>query len=195
MITSPFFWAGLAAVIFFFLTLALVGLSWFAPTSGKKRLLTAEAVALFLMVGLTLGLGWDHWQRIQALTATPEPEAELITDWAREGVTLMILGLSLVFGSLLSCFSWVRAGFAGNGIRSVIWAIAGLRVVLWSVALIDLYNRASNPSDPEFIADGQLAGIAAPMLEAMAGSILFWLPACCVLFGISIVASLVMRAK
>ncbi|MGB0952608.1 MAG: hypothetical protein ACPG31_05250 [Planctomycetota bacterium] len=195
MIWNPFFWGGILAVAFFFLTLALVGLSWFAAPSGKQRLLRAEGVAMFLMLLLTGWLGQDLWNNLQGLLETPEPSMDQITEWARELVSMMIVGLSLVFGSLLSCFSWVRAGFAGNGIRSVVWALAGLKVVLWSVALIDLMNRATNTDEPTFIPDGELAGVSAPILEAMGNSISFWLPLCAGLFLSSIFASLAMRRK
>jgi len=193
MIESPYFWAGFAAGAFFLLSIALVGLSWFAAPSGKKRLLAGEGVALVLMLALTTWLGLDLWGRIQAMTASPEPPASTITSWAREAITMLILGLALVFGSLFSCFGWVRAGFAGNGIRSVVWAVFGLRVVLSSVVLVDLFNRASNPSDPAFIAEGKLAEVATPVLEQLQASMVFWLPLVVSLFLLSGVVSVVMR--
>lgn len=193
MIWNPFFWAGLVAVVFFFLTLALVGLSLFAAPSGKRRLLAAEGVALFLVLALTGWLGNDLWASLQALSGEPEPLTAVLTEWAKETMTMVILGLSVVFGALISCFGWVRAGYAGNGIRSVIWALAGLKVVLWSVATIDLLNRATNAEEESFIPAGKLAEVATPFLEGAASSISFWLPACGVLFLFSIVASLVMR--
>lgn len=195
MIWNPFFWGGILAVAFFFLTLALVGLSWFAAPSGKQRLLRAEGVALFLMLVFTGWLAADLWKSLQGLLETPEPSMATLSEWAKEMSSMMIIGLSLVFGSLLSCFSWVRAGFAGNGIRSVIWALIGLKVVLWSVSLLDLMNRATNTEDPEFIPDGELAAISQPILEALSNSASFWMLLCAGLFLSSIFASLAMRNK
>ncbi|MHC4823746.1 MAG: hypothetical protein ACYTEP_06980 [Planctomycetota bacterium] len=191
---SPYFLAGLLAVVFFFLTAALVGLSLFAAPSGKKKLLRAESVAMLLVLGFMTWLCLGMWEDLQALLRTPEPAPMQLGDWGRRTASLLLLGLSLVFASLVGCFGWVRAGFAGNGVRMLVWSFLCLKVVTASVSLLDLLSRAQVQGEGA-IPSGDLAGVAAPILDEISADILFWIPTTGVLLLVSLAASLWLRRR
>lgn len=191
---SPYFLAGLLAVVFFFLTAALVGLSLFAAPSGKKKLLRAEGAAMFLVLAFLTWLSLGLWEDLQALLGVPEPAPLQLGDWGRRTASLLLLGLSLVFASLVGCFGWVRAGFAGNGVRMLVWAFLCLKVVTASVTVLDLLARAQVQGE-EAIPDGELAGVAAPILDEIQADILFWLPTTGVLLLLSLAGSLWLRKR
>jgi len=186
--TSPYFLAGLLAVIFFFLSAALIGLSLFATPSAKRKLLLAENVALLLVLSFLLFLGWELWQELQRLTATVEPSLTQLGDWSRRSVSVLLLGLSVVFASLIGCFGWVRAGFAGRGVRNLVAALIGLRVVLASVSVLDLLSRAANNGE-QAIAAGDLAGEANLIFQSIASNLTGWGLFCALVFGLSFAAS------
>ncbi len=186
--TSPYFLAGLLAVIFFFLSAALVGLSLFATASGKRKLLLAENVALLLVFSFLLFLAWQLWQELQLLTASVEPTLTQLGDWMRRGTSVLLLGLSAVFGSLIGCFGWVRAGFAGRGVRNLVVALFSLRVVLASVAVLDLLSRASSNGE-QAIAAGDLAAEADTVLQSIASQLQSWGWFCAIALILSLLAS------
>ena len=191
---SPYFLAGLLAVVFFFLTAALVGLSLFTAPAGKKRLLRAESVAMLLVLAFLSWLSFGLWQELQALLDTPEPAPLQLGDWGRRTASLLLLGLSMVFASLVGCFGWVRAGFAGNGVRMLVWSFLCLKIVTSSVTVLDLLSRAQVQGQ-EAIPSGELAGVAAPILDEISADILFWLPTTGVLLLLSVGASLWLRRR
>jgi len=189
---SLFFLAGLVAVIFFFLTGALVGLSLFAAPSGKEKLMRAQSVALTLVTVFMLWLGWTLWGDIQLLHGAVEPSKTLLAEWARELMSMVLLGIAVVFGSLITCFGWVRAGFAGNGIRSVVWALIGVRITISSLTLVNLVSNASGEGD-QMIPNGELASVANPILENVQGDMASWAWIVVTVFTLSVVASVFFR--
>ena len=191
---SAYFLAGLLAVVFFFLSAALVGLSLFAAPSGKRKLMLAESVALTLVLGLLTFLSWQLWGELQHLRDAVWPLPKRLGDWGRRVTSVLLLGLSLVFGSLAGCFGWFRAGFAGNGIRTLVWTFLGLKVVTTSLSVLDLLHHALLKGEGSIPAGG-LAGVAAPVLEELAEGMLWWLPLCGGIFLLSVVGSVVMRRR
>lgn len=189
---SPYFLAGLLAGAFFFLTAALVGLSLFAAPSGKQKLMRAQSMALGLVTLFLLWLGADLWESLQGLLETPEPIKSTLDGWGKHMVSLMVLGIAVVFGSLITGFGWVRAGFAGNAVRSVLWALIGVRMVTSAVTLVDLMTRATGNAD-EIIPDGELAGVAQPIMDALLSSFATWTWVVVTAFAISVMATVFMR--
>lgn len=132
MFTQFFFLAGLAAVAFFFLGVALLGMSMFAETeAGRLRLTRAQSLALLLLIAFA---GWTAWKlqaHLEPWLGVPPPTAASSLHVAeRETMTVMLLGLSLVVNSLLAAFAWIRITRPGNALRSLVWALPGLQVVL-----------------------------------------------------------------
>lgn len=189
---SPYFLAGILAGAFFFSTAALVGLSLFAVAESKKRFLLAQSVTLGLVTVFLLWLSADLWVSLQGLLDTPEPIKATLDGWGKRLVSIMVLGISVVFGSLMTSFGWVRAGKAGNGIRSVLWALIGVRVVSGAVTMNDLLASASGHAE-EFIPDGELAGVSAPVMAGLQSSIVVWTWVVVTAFALSVMATVFMR--
>lgn len=144
MFTQFFFLTGLAAVAFFFLGITLLGMSLFAETEpGRRRLTRAQSVTLLLLLGLT---AWTAWRLQQSLLpwagAVPPAAASALLNAERESMTVMLLGLSLVVNSLLAAFAWVRIAVPGNALRSLLWALPGLQLVLGCKDLLGALQAA-----------------------------------------------------
>jgi hypothetical protein len=138
MFTQFFFLTGLAAVVFFFLGITLLAMSLFAESeAARRRLTSAQSVALLLLLALT---AWTSWRLQQNLLpwagAEPPSTASALLAAERESMTVMLLGLALVVNALLAAFAWVRIAVAGNALRSLLWALPGLNLVLGSKDLL-----------------------------------------------------------
>lgn len=155
LFSQPFFLVGIAAVAWLFLGGSLAGFSMFLPDGphrGLLRWLSASLVALLLL------LGWacqQTWPGIQEVIDGAELGRNDIFERRKEALSLLMLGVSAVFNALMTAFSWVRAGFAGNALRSAVWAIVGIRVVAGSVTLLGLLGRAAGDG-AEPIPDAEL---------------------------------------
>lgn len=189
---SPYFLAGILAGAFFFLTAALVGLSLLAAPSDKSKFLRSQSMALGLVTVFLLWLSADLWTALQGLLETPEPIKATLDGWGKRLVSIMVLGISVVFGSLITSFGWVRAGKAGNGIRSVLWALIGVRMVISAVTMNDLLASASGHAE-KFIPDGELAGVAAPVMAGLQSSLIIWYWVVVTAFALSVMATVFMR--
>lgn len=176
--TSPYFLAGLGAVLCFFLTGALVGFSLFTAANARLRLLQALASLLTVMVLVLAWLSHDLLGSLEGeggLLATPEPGAEALAGWTRETLSVLLFALSTVFTSLLAAFAWVRAGAAGAAFRAVPWAVVAVKVVLAAAAMMALLGRAAlAPEAPDAIPAGALAATAEPLLTATRDSLMLW---------------------
>lgn len=191
---SPFFLAGLLGGVFFFLTAAFVGLSLFAEPSGKKKLLRAQSIVLCFVTVFLLWLSADLWQSMLSLLDSPEPMRITMDDWGKKLVSILVLSISVVFGSLMTAFGWVRAGNAGNGVRSVLWALIGVRIVISAVSMTDLLASASGFGD-EIIPDGELAQVSQPVMDGLQSSLIVWAWVVVTAFAISVVATVFLRKE
>jgi hypothetical protein len=167
--TSPYFLAGLGAVVCFFATGALVGFGLFAVGEARQKLLRALAILLTIMLVVLAWLGRDLMTELRSpngLVSAEEPGTTELAGWSRNTLSVLIFGIATVFTSLLSAFSFVRAGQASSGFRCLPWAIVGVKVVLGSFAILQLLSRAGlSPESEESIPHGELAGIAGPVLD------------------------------
>ena len=151
-------------------------------------------MALCLVTVFLLWLGADHWLSLQGLLDSPEPMKVTLDDWGKKLVSIMVLGISAVFGSLITGFGWVRAGNAGNGIRSVLWALIGVRMVISAVTMNDLLASAYGIGD-ETIPDGELAKASQPVMDALQSSLVVWAWVVVTAFAISVMATVFLRKE
>lgn len=188
--SDPFFLAGFAAVLFVFLTCAFVGLSLFR--AGKRRLaiMRYQSVVLVLQV---VFLGWlaaTLWGQLDAMRQLPEPLSADLDQWTRRTFSVLLMGITLVFTSLLTTFGWARAGLVGNAMRSVVWAIPGVKLVISSVIVSGLLYRAGRPAGhEEAIAKGELAEVASGILAPLESVGTVWVPICVAMFAVSALIS------
>ena len=130
---DPYFLAGLAAVLFIFLTCTFVGLSLFRSGVARRHLMRWQSFALFLQVIFLAWLVFTLWGQIDAMRHLPEPRLAELELWTRRTMSVLLVGISTVFASLLTTFGWVRAGVVGNAMRSILWAIPAVKVVVSAV--------------------------------------------------------------
>lgn len=194
--SDPFFYAGIAAVLFIFLTCILVGLSLFSTGKAQVGYLRKQSVALFLQLGLLAWLCLTLWDQIDAMRHLPEPLVSEIEVWFRRAMSVLLVGISTVFASLLTTFGWVRIGNVGNSMRSVIWAILGVKVVIASVVVLGLMEQAHlGKGEEDAIPRGELPEVSEKLLQPLESIATIWLPACLVLFAISVVIAIGKRGK
>ena len=151
---------------------------------------TAFAIQLLFFAWLTFTL----WGQISAMRGLPEPKMEDLELWTRRTMSVLLMGIATVFASLITTFGWVRAGVLGNSMRSVIWAIPGVKVVISSVVVSGLLYRAGlKPGLEESIPIGDLPEVAEGILKPLEAVGTVWVPICAVMFLISAVMSLGQR--
>ena len=197
--TSPYFLAGLAAVVCFFLSGALVGFSLFSVGAARVRLLRSLGWLLLLMVLALAWLGRDLLADLrgpQGLTAAVEPDMAALADWTRRTLSVLIFALSMVFTSLMTAFASIRGARAAEAFRSLPWAVVGVKVVLASAAVMALLEQAGlPPGDQDAIARGELAGVARPLLDSTVAVFRWLLPAAVVWVLLSYVCSWWLRRQ
>lgn len=197
--TSPYFLAGLGAVVCFFATGALMGFGLFSVGESRRRLLRAMAILLTLMLAALAWLGWDMLTELRGpngLMTAEEPGSAELADWSRRMLSVLIFGLATVFTSLLSAFSFVRAGQASGGFRCLPWAIVGVKVVLGSWAILQLLSRATLPPEVEgAIPEGELASTAGVVLDETLRVMQWMWPAALLIVAMSAVVSVIKARK
>lgn len=189
--SDPFFLAGFAAVLFVILTCLCVGLSLFRE--GKRRI-TIMRYQSFVLALQIIFLGWlafTLWGQLDGLRQLPEPMGTDLDQWTRRTFSVLLMGITAVFVSLLTTFGWVRAGLVGNAMRSVVWAIPAVKLVISAVIVSGLLYRAGRPAGhEEAIAQGELAKAANDILAPLESVGTVWVPICLAMFVLSAVISL-----
>jgi hypothetical protein len=192
--SDPFFFAGLSVVVFFFATCILVGLSLFTVGSDRVKYLRMQSVNLLIQVVLLSWLAVTLWGQIEAMRHLPEPLVSEIQVWFRRGISVLLMGISTVFASLLTTFGWVRTGNVGNSMRSVIWAIPGVKAVISTVVVLGLLEQAHLGGGEDAIPRGELPQVSEAILQPLESIATVWLPGCLVVFVISLIISLGKRS-
>jgi hypothetical protein len=189
--SDPFFLAGFAALLFVLMTCVFVGLSLFREGQSRIKIMRYQSLVLALQV---LFLGWlaaTLWQQLDALRHLPEPMGEDLEQWTRRTFSVLLMGITTVFASLLTTFGWVRAGLVGNAMRSVLWAIPSVKLVISAVVVSGLLFRASQPQGhEEAIEGGKLADVASGILAPLESVGTVWVPVCLAMVVISVVISI-----
>jgi hypothetical protein len=193
--SDPFFLAGFLAVLFFVLTGALVGLSLFSLGDRRRRVLRAQSLSLLLQLLLLGWLASGLWGQLAALRVLPEPSVTEIEVWMRRVMTVLLMGIAVVFSSLLTTFAWVRAGSIGNGLRAVVWAIPGVQVVLGAVAVLGLLSTALIKGGEHAIPVGELPAAAEPVLAPLAAIATVWAPVALAISVLSVLVGAGMRSR
>lgn len=189
--SDPFFYGGLSVVVFIFATCMLVGLSLFSLGSTRVKYLRMQSGLLLILLLVLAWLAVTLWDQLDAMRHLPEPKVSEMQNWYRRTISVLLLGISAVFASLLTTFGWVRTGNVGNSMRSVIWAIPGVKMVIASVVVLGLLDQAHLSSKEEgAIPIGELPEVAASILQPLESVATVWLPGCLVLFAISLIISL-----
>jgi len=194
-LADPFFLAGIAAVLFIFLTFALIGLSLFSTGASRHKALRAQSVVLGLQLILLAWLVVTLWEQLEPMKSLPEPRVAEIEVWYRRAISVLLLAIATVLTSLLTTFGWVRTGNVGNSMRSVIWAIPAVKVVIASVVVLGLLDQAHLSSGPEAIPVGDLPEVATAILSPLTAIATVWLPGCLAMFVVSLVISLGKRGR
>jgi|FLOH01.1.fsa_nt_gi hypothetical protein len=188
---DPYFLAGLAAVLFIFLTCTFVGLSLFRSGVARRHLMRWQSFALFLQVIFLAWLVFTLWGQIDAMRHLPEPRLAELELWTRRTMSVLLVGISTVFASLLTTFGWVRAGVVGNAMRSILWAIPAVKVVVSAVLVSGLLYRAGlKPGVEESIAVGALPAAANAILQPLESVATLWVPICLGMLLVSVVISI-----
>lgn len=166
LLVQPFFLLGLAGVAWLFLGGTLCGFAMFLPGGPHKRLLYIQSLSLALLLAL-LAWGWARFlPELQAVADGGPLGRDDILDRRREGLSLILLGVSAVFNALVTAFCWVRVGRAGNAFRSGLWAVPALRAVGGCVALFGLFaDAAGDQGEP--LPDAELAPAFAAAVEPL----------------------------
>ncbi len=142
MLGMFFFWAGLAAVVAFFLAVVLLGMGLFA-TTGRGRVLLARAQggALTILLAFAALCGALLRARLEPWIAGPPPvAASALIAAQRETMSLLLVGLALGVNALLAGMAWVLLGQSGNALRCAVWALPALKLVLGSVAVLGAFE-------------------------------------------------------
>ncbi|MDP7063205.1 MAG: hypothetical protein QF489_09790 [Planctomycetota bacterium] len=189
--TDPFFYGGIAAALFILLTCLLVGLSLFQTGAAQAGYLRKQSFALFLQLSLLLWLSATLWGQIEPMRHLPEPQEPELQVWFRRAMSVLLVGISTVFASLLATFGWVRTGKVGNAMRSVVWSILGVKIVIASVVVLGLLEQAHlGPGEEGAIAHGDLPGVSEEILQPLESIATVWLPGCVAFLVISVVISI-----
>jgi hypothetical protein len=143
LFAQPFFLVGLAGVMWMFFGGTLTGFALFLPGGPYRGLMRAQTV--LLAVGLVL-LYWASARigvELQAVVDGAEVGRAEVLERRKESLSLILLGVASVFNALLTGFGWIRLGDAGNALRTVPWALPGVRVVMAAVGLQALLDTVS----------------------------------------------------
>lgn len=173
---DPFFLGGLAALLWFFSTALFVGLSLFDRRAAPGAWMRRQGGMFQIQLLVTATLCGLLWSQLQPLTSLPEPTLADIESWMRRATSLLLLGISAVFASLATAFGWVRVGRAGSAFRSVVWAVLALKVVIASLGVMTLLDRARLKGGEDAIPVGQLPEAAEQALSSLPSIATVWLP-------------------
>lgn len=170
LLAQPFFLVGLAGVLWMFLGGTLTGFALFLPGGphrGLMRAQTAVAVAGFaLLYWAAAAVGGE----LQAVVDGAEVGRAEVLERRKESLSLILLALASVFNALVTGFGWIRIGDAGNALRTVPWAILGVRVATGGVALQGLLDAVSGVTGEPMPAAEVPAAFAA-VLEPARGTL------------------------
>jgi len=189
LFAQPFFLVGLASVLWMFLGGTLTGFALFLPGGPYRGLMRAQTV--LLAAGLLL-LFWASSRigvELQAVIDGAEVGRAEVLARRKESLSLILLGIATVFNALVTGFGWIRIGDAGNALRTVPWALPGVRVVMAAVGLQALLDTVSG-IDGEPLPAGELPGAFAALLDPAAAT----LTTMTYLLGGLVVSSIVVQA-
>ncbi len=142
MFSQLFFLAGLAAVAFFFLGVALLGMGLFTGNAqSSRRFAIAQTAVAWVLLGFTAACAMILRDRLAPWAeATPPDTASALVSATRETLSLMLLGLSCTVNVLLAAVAWVRLGRAGSAFRNLVWAFPTVKVVTSSAVALDFFG-------------------------------------------------------
>jgi|GEM_PF-5881747 hypothetical protein len=191
---SFYFLLGLGAVIIFFLTAALTGFALFSDDHKLRNKLLKIQTSFFIIELIALVLvSRDVSQGLAALPA--EPTLALIGTVSREVMSLLLLGLSLVFSGLLTSFGWIKCGLANSAFAVLVCTIFNLKVTLSSLSILDVLGRAANPGRENGLGVGEFLPALHEAFAEVSSGFNTWLPIMGALLGLSAYFSIKLRAN
>ena len=144
---SLYFLLGLIAVIAFFSSTALVGFSLFhSDLKVRTKVIAVQGVVLLLEFLFLLFLTKDLIQESYLLFLEPEPSLLQIGALSRNFVSYLLFGLALIFGLLISAFSWIKLSRLIEPLFCLLAVLHVLQALKFAFNIVDIFSEVSNGS-------------------------------------------------
>jgi len=142
---SLYFLLGLIAVIAFFSSTALVGFSLFHPSLRlRKRLIALQGLCLILEFVFLLFLTSDLIQELSSIFSESDPTLAQVGGISRHFVSYLLFSLALIFGLLISAFSWIKLSKLIEPLLCLLAVLHLLEALKFAFNMLDLFGEVSN---------------------------------------------------
>ena len=141
---SLYFLLGLIAVIAFFSSTALVGFSLFHPSLRlRKKLIALQGLCLILEFVFLLFLTSDLIQDLSLIFLESDPTLAQVGGLSRHFVSYLFFSIALIFGLLISAFSWIKLSKLIEPILCLLVVLHLLKVLKFAFNMLDLFGEVS----------------------------------------------------